>query len=249
MDKNLDIVTYAVSLIIKAVIMAGRFSGTVRKRSLRRLAAMNADTKDKEILFLKDKLYQLQTQLSILQKRVKKHQKKPRYTLRERLFILWHIEIFGIAGRKVTEHLGVSRSTLYRWLHQINDTSHTRIPANKTPLEIAVLIWEITGSNIDWGRVRISVTERVIKTLKYEWLKRVSFIRGFDHLVTLCEEFEDWYNTWRPHMTLDAFRPDDVYYDRKPKKPQRDSKTVPGNIQQHLLRETRVTGYRLKSVT
>ena len=105
---------------------------------------MDIDEKDKENLFLKDKVYQLESQLSILQKRVRKHQKKPRYTLRERLFILWHIETFGIARRKVTEHLGVSRSTLYRWLHQIDDTSHTRIPANKTPLEIAILIWEIT---------------------------------------------------------------------------------------------------------
>ncbi len=103
MDKNLDIITYAVSLIIKAVVMAGRFSGRVRKRSLRRLAAMDADTKDKEILFLQDKLYQLQTQVSILQKRVRKHQKKPRYTLRERLFILWHIEAFGIARLYVVE--------------------------------------------------------------------------------------------------------------------------------------------------
>ena len=37
----------------------------------------------------------------------------------------------------------------------------------------------------------IAVTERVIKTLKYEWLKHVSFIKNFDHLVGLCEEFED----------------------------------------------------------
>jgi DNA-binding NtrC family response regulator len=144
MDKNLDTATFAVSLIFKAVIMAGRFSGRIRKRSLRRLAAMDIDEKDKENLFLKDKVYQLESQLSILQKRVEKQQKKPRYTLRERLFILWHIEAFGIARRKVTEHLGVSRSTLYRWLHQIDDTSHTQNPANKTPLEIAVLIWEIT---------------------------------------------------------------------------------------------------------
>ena len=35
----------------------------------------------------------------------------------------------------------------------------------------------------------ISVTERVIKTLKYEWLKRVPIIKGFDHLTMLCEEF------------------------------------------------------------
>jgi len=398
MNKNLDVITHAVTLIIKAAIMAARFSGRVRKRSLKRLAAMDADTKDKEILFLKDKVYQLEMQVLILQKRIQKRQKKPRYTLRERLFILWHIEIFGIARRKVTEHLGVSRSTLYRWLHLINDMRHTRIPANKTPLEVAVLVWEITRSNIDWGRVRIAnqlalpnifisvstvrnilkrpkprkpagfpvasakkeekiearsipawcpnhvwsvdttmvlcwglwpihifvvidhfsrkvmsvtplegpnagwinnalesaiekhgvpkhiisdqasvftgevfaelmdscnikprfgavgkhgsiaVTERVIKTLKHEWLKHVSFIKGFDHLVKLCEEFEDWYNTWRPHMTLDGIRPDDVYYNRKPKKPKRNSKTVPCHIDQHLFRETRITGYRLKSV-
>ena len=56
MDKNLDIISYAVSLIIKA----GRFSEKVRRRSLKRLVAMDADTKDKEIIFLKDKIHQLQ---------------------------------------------------------------------------------------------------------------------------------------------------------------------------------------------
>ena len=72
MGKNFDIITSAVALIIKAVIMAGRFSGTVRRRSLKRLAAMDIDEKDKENLFLKDKVYQLETQVSILQKRVRK---------------------------------------------------------------------------------------------------------------------------------------------------------------------------------
>ncbi|MFC1604547.1 DDE-type integrase/transposase/recombinase [Planctomycetota bacterium] len=301
----------------------------------------------------------------------------------------------------MTEHLGVFRSTLYRWLHQIDDTSHTRIPANKTPLDIAILIWEITRANIDWGRFRIanqlallnvfisastvrnilnrpkprkpdgfhvasaasakteektesrsipawypnhvwsvdttmvlcwglwpihilvvidhfsrkvmsvtplegpnsgwinnalesaiekhgapkhiisdqagvftgnvfaelldswnvkprvgavgkhgsiSVTERVIKTLKYEWLKRVPIIKEFDRLTMLCEEFECWYNSWRPHMTLDGIRPDDVYYDKRPEKPKRDSKKVPCNIEHRLFRETRITGYRLKAV-
>jgi transposase len=156
MDKKHDAIAFAALLIFKAVIIAAKYSGRVRKRSLKRLATMDIDEKDKEYIFLKDKVYQLETQVSILQKRIKKHLKKPRYTLRERLFILWHIETFGIARRKVTEHLGVSRSTLYRWLHQIDDTIHTRIPANKTPLKIAVLVWEITKSNIDWGRVRIA---------------------------------------------------------------------------------------------
>ena len=56
MDKNLDILTCAVSLIVKAAIMAGRFSGRARKRSLKRLAGTDADTKDKELLFLRDKV-------------------------------------------------------------------------------------------------------------------------------------------------------------------------------------------------
>jgi hypothetical protein len=92
MDKNHDTIAFAVSLIIKAAIRAARFSGRVRRRSLKRLAAMDTETKDKEILFLKNKVYQLEMQVSILQKRIQKRQKKPRYTLRERLFILWHIE-------------------------------------------------------------------------------------------------------------------------------------------------------------
>ena len=70
----------------------------------------------------------------------------------------------------------------------------------------------------------IAVTERVIKTLNYEWLKHVPLIKGFDHLTLLCTQFESWYNAWRPHMTLEGLRPDDFYYGRKPEKPRRDAK-------------------------
>lgn len=324
-----------------------------------------------------------------------KHQTKPKYTLQERLLILWHMETFQIPRRRVTEYVGISRSTLYRWLHRIqDDDEQTRIPANKTPNDIAALIWEMTKANIDWGRFRLSnqlallnifisastvrnilqrptpnkspasviekdnqkhdepreipawypnhvwsidttevrcwglwpihicvaidhfsrkvvcvaplegrnagwinnalenaieqhgtpkhivsdqahvftgnvfaellkqwkikprlgavgkhgsiaVTERVIKTFKYEWLNHVAFIKGFDHLVKLCDEFENWYNMWRPHMTLDGYRPDDVFYNRKPEKPSRDAKTVPYHIERHRFKETRITGYRL----
>jgi transposase InsO family protein len=271
------------------------------------------------------------------------------------------METYQIPRRKIAEHLGVSRSTVYRWLHKIQDDRHVRIPANKTPTDIVALVWEIAKSNMSWGRVRIanqmallnvfisastvrnilqkpkhpvrsstkkeagekeetrsipawypnhvwsidttevmcwglwpvyicividhfsrkvvasmplegrnagwinnalenaiekhgspkhiisdqgkvftgdvfaelldthhtkhrlgaigkhgsiSVTERAIKTLKYEWLKRVAIIKDFEHLVKLCDEFEDWYNTWHPHMALDGFCPDDVYYNK-----------------------------------
>ena len=49
-------------------------------------------------------------------------------------------------------------------------------------------------------------------------------------------------------MTLDGLRPDDIYYDRKPDKPDRSAKTIPKNIERRLFRERRVTGYRLKDV-
>lgn len=94
----------------------------------------------------------------------------------------------------------------------------------------------------------IAVTERVNKTLKYEWLRRVAIIRGIDHLTELCDEFQLWYNKWRPHMTLNGFRPDDVYYGNKPGKPNRDAKTVPCDIERRYFSSTRITGYDLKNV-
>ncbi len=334
-------------------------------------------------------------QVSILQKGLRKKQNNKRYTLREKVLILCYMETFQIPRRRVKESLGVARSTLYRWLHKIETKKQPNSPANKTPMEIASLIWEITKANVRWGRVRIAnqllllnifisastvrnilnrpkprktpessvkpeeteeekgrsipawypnhvwsidttmvlywglwpihvcvvidhfsrkvmsvsplegpnagwinnalenaiekygspkhiisdqasiftgyvfaelldtynikprlgaigkhgsiaVTERVIKTLKYEWLKRVAIIKGIDHLTCLCKEFESWYNSWRPHMTLDGIRPDDIYYDNKPDKPKRDAKAVPCNIEQHFFHQTRITGYRLK---
>jgi transposase InsO family protein len=92
----------------------------------------------------------------------------------------------------------------------------------------------------------IAVTERVIKTLKYEWLKRVPIIRGFDHLGQLCNEFSEWHNGWRPHMHLGGVRPDDVYYGRELKKPGRDDKKIPPNIETRFFPETRTTGYKIK---
>ena len=93
----------------------------------------------------------------------------------------------------------------------------------------------------------IAVTERVIKTLKYEWLRCVPLNKGFDHLTSLCSEFEKWYNTWRPHMTLGGLRPDDFYCNHKPEVPQRNAKTVPSSIERHVFAETRITAYRLKA--
>jgi len=157
MNNNLDIINFAVTLIIKAAILTARFSGSVRKRSLKRLSLMNTDAKDKEIFFLRDKIHELRTQVSILQKRIKEKDKNSRYTLHEKLLIIFHMETYQIPRRRVSEYYGIARSTLYRWLHNINAKKKSSpTPANKTPLEVAALIWEITKSNVHWGRFRIA---------------------------------------------------------------------------------------------
>ena len=94
MTKNIDIINAAVELIMKAALLAARFSGRVRKRSLRRLEAMDVDSKDKEIIFLCDTIDQLKMQVFILQKGLQKKRNNKRYTLREKLFIICYMKPF-----------------------------------------------------------------------------------------------------------------------------------------------------------
>lgn len=61
MDKNRDTIACAVSLIFRAAIVAAKYSGRVRKRGFKRLAAMDINEKDKENLFRKDKVYEHRT--------------------------------------------------------------------------------------------------------------------------------------------------------------------------------------------
>ena len=96
MTENLDLLNTPVSLLVRAALLAARFSGRVRQRSLKRPAALDADARATEILFLKDRMYQLEMQVSILQKQLNVKGTKPRYEVRERLLILWHMEAFQI---------------------------------------------------------------------------------------------------------------------------------------------------------
>jgi hypothetical protein len=81
MAENLDILNTAVSLLIRAALLAARFSGRVRQRYLNRLASRDVDAKAKEILFLKDQVYQLEMQVSILQKHLHTKGKSPLMTV------------------------------------------------------------------------------------------------------------------------------------------------------------------------
>ncbi len=163
MYHNIETLSTVISYLIKAVVLAAQFSGRARKRQLKRVAQMDIDEKDKEIFFLRDKVYQQAIQISILQKGLKKKDTNKRYTLDEKLFILNYVETFQIPRNKLSEYVGIAKSTYYRWMRNIETQVKHRTPANKTPAEIAALAWEIAKNNTNWGRMRIASQLALLK--------------------------------------------------------------------------------------
>ena len=74
-DAKSEIIIYAVSMILKAALFAASWAGKTRKRELKNIAKMPIDEKDKEIVFLRDKVYQLETQIKYYRSNIIRHQK------------------------------------------------------------------------------------------------------------------------------------------------------------------------------
>jgi len=91
----------------------------------------------------------------------------------------------------------------------------------------------------------IAVTERLILTLKQEWLRRLPVIRGHSHLGALLRDFVVYYNEWRGHSALDGAVPGSVYIGRTWRKPDRSAKQVPRQVERHTFSGTRITAFRL----
>jgi transposase InsO family protein len=91
----------------------------------------------------------------------------------------------------------------------------------------------------------IAVTERVILTLKYEWLKLVPVIRELDHLERLLYDFAIYYNEYRGHARLGGASPAVVHRGEQWRKPEKSAKTLPLNIERRVFADTQITAYRL----
>ncbi len=91
----------------------------------------------------------------------------------------------------------------------------------------------------------IAVTERVIETLKYEWLKKIPVIRGFRHLTSVCSDFTEWYNNWRPHEFLGTATPGKAFRYKAAPIVLKTAKAIPTNLEIKRFQETKVTAYRL----
>jgi len=91
----------------------------------------------------------------------------------------------------------------------------------------------------------IAVTERVILTLKYEWLRRVPVVRGLDHLSRLLQDFEIYYNEYRGHTRLGGAIPSLLHRGEQWIKPGKSAKTLPATIERRVFPDTQITAYRL----
>jgi hypothetical protein len=157
-----EILSVAVNLLGKAIVFGARWAATHRMRGLRAIAARPEGDKDKEIVFLRDRVAELQSQLEIL-RRLHKPNNTTRYTLRERFMIIFHITYFAVPRRRVEQCFGVARSTLYRWLRCIEGRRRRlRTAWNRTSAAIASLVWEVAMANAHWGRVRVANQLRLL---------------------------------------------------------------------------------------
>jgi len=100
-------------MILKASLLVASWAGKIGKRGLESIAKMPIDVKEKEIIFLRGRVFQLETRIKIFQKQFQSHSNKIRYTLKDRLFILWHMEYFQIRKRVVP-----SRICYFCWFNQ-----------------------------------------------------------------------------------------------------------------------------------
>jgi transposase InsO family protein len=91
----------------------------------------------------------------------------------------------------------------------------------------------------------IAVTERVIRTTKYEWLHRVPVIRGLDHLGQLLRDFAVYYNQYRGHATLGGALPSVIHRGEEWTKPAKFEKALPADVERRVFSDTRITAYRL----
>ena len=391
----------SVCLVMKAVLLSARWAGRSRRLGLEQAAKAAEDgaAAQAENVMLRDTIELLVEQLACAQRRLKAAGIRKPYSPAERLHILWAIEYFGLSRRQIPKHFGVARSTVWRWLHRLQDGvglcgKKCQVCVRRTSEELVRLVWEVHASNAEWGRrhialvlgtlgiflaastVRnillspkprpagtpaaatakpeqeqprqivarypnhvwsvdrtrvwrwriwptwvlvaidhfsrkviancplegpnagwvvealeeaflrhgapkhlisdqegvftsevfrdllwrwdvkqrfgavgrhgsIAVTERVIRTLKYEWLRRVPVIKGLDHLAQLLVDFACYYNAWRPHSTLKGAVPDLIHAGQEWSAPARTAKAVPAHIERRFFPETRITGFRL----
>ncbi len=163
----MEIYEASVSLMVRAMVVSARWAARSRRLFLERACAGGevgrVEQLEARVVMLEDAVAFRDARLEVLEKRLGEERPRRPYPLMERLRILWLIEHYQIPKRRVKETFGVARSTVHRWLKgfqegKVGGPRRATEPANKTPREIAELIWEIFSRNPMWDRHRTAMT-------------------------------------------------------------------------------------------
>ena len=148
----MEVFPASVTLVIRALVVSARWAGRARRLALERAtAAADASREaalEARVVVLEDMVEQRDAHIAVLQGRLGEERSRKPYPLMERLRIIWLMQYFQIPGRRLKETLGVSRSSVRRWLKGFQEgalgkRNEPKEPVNKTPREIAELIWEV----------------------------------------------------------------------------------------------------------
>jgi transposase InsO family protein len=157
----------SVALIIRALVVSARWAGRRRQSTLEDMTAGAERSRvaelEAQVATLEDRLELRDAHIEVLESRLGGKRPRRPYPLMERIRIIWLMEYSQIPGRRLRETLGVSRSSVRRWLKGFEDgrlgkRSEPKEPVNKTPREIPQLIWGIFQQNPMWGKERIAMT-------------------------------------------------------------------------------------------
>ncbi len=162
----MEVFPASVALVIRALVVSARWAGRARRLALEQAAAGADSSREASlealVMVLEDLVEQRDAHIAVLQGRLGEERTRQPYPLMERLRITWLMQYFQIPGRRLKEMLGVSRSSVRRWLKgfeegRLGKRSEPKEPVSKTPREMAELIWEIFRQNPLWGRWRIAM--------------------------------------------------------------------------------------------
>ena len=86
--SSIQAASIAVNLMGKAVVLAAKWAATRRRSGLAAAAARPEDDKAREIVFLRDRVAELQSRVEIL-RQLHKPDNTTRYTIGERLMVIF----------------------------------------------------------------------------------------------------------------------------------------------------------------
>ncbi len=137
----MEVFPASVVLIIRALVVSARWAGRSRRCALEQLTAAAETSRvaqlEARVATLEDTLELREAHIEVLESGLGHERPRRPYPLMERLRIIWLMQYFQIPGRRLQEALGVSRSSVRRWLKRFQEG---KLGRRNEPKELVVVV-------------------------------------------------------------------------------------------------------------